>query len=200
MKSILTFINNHLTSGRLIDMMSAKLKEHINLFLKNHQNSNKDQINKANKLGENKAKMLTSLIKKLGDKSITENEFIGNILLILLAGYETTSNSLTSALYLLAKHPDYQEKLREEVKNYGLESKHLDMFWNENLRMYPAVTFFINRQASQDCVINGVQFLKDDIVQAPVWYINHNPIYWPEPYVFKPERFEPGERYSFHLN
>ena len=141
LKSTLTFIGNHVSSGRLIDLMTVKLKGHINLFLNNHQNGartddDQTQVSQANsgKYSQEKAKVLVSLIKKFADKSITEHEFIGNILLILLAGYETTANSVTNALYLLAKHQDIQTKLREEVKKNGLESIYLDMFWHENLR------------------------------------------------------------------
>lgn len=205
MKNILTYVNNNVSSGRLIDMMTVRLKEHIKQLLKNHEISSstneKDQTDvSSDKLNQNKAKVLMSLFKNLANKSISENEFIGNILLILLAGYETLANSETTAFYLLAKHPDIQERLREDIKKDGLESKYLDMFWNENLRKYPPVTIFVTRKASEDCVINGIQFLKDDIVQAPVWLVHHDPAYWPEPYVFKPERFEPEEKYDFFMN
>lgn len=98
MKSVLTFVNNNLSSGRLIDMMTVRLKEHINVFLKSHQNDvNGNAQNEQTKPDDtrdksnlNRAKVLVSLIKKLAEKEITEHEFIGNILLILLAGYEVS--------------------------------------------------------------------------------------------------------------
>jgi len=207
LKAILTYINNNLSSGRLIDMMTVKLKEHINVFLKQFQNNSKstndedDELevkDQKGKYSQQKAKVLVSLIKKLADKSITEHEFIGNILLILLAGYETTANTVTNAIYLLAKHQDIQAKLREEVRKDGLESKYLDMFWHENLRFFPPVTLFVTRKAGEDCVINGTQFLKDDIAQAPVWLIHRNDNIWRDANKFIPERWSPEERKTFH--
>lgn len=145
LKSILTFVNNHLTSGRLIDMMTTRLKKHIQVFLKGHEKNGTDDntLNEETKRLD-KAKVLVSLMKKLAEKEITEHEFIGNILLILLAGYETTANAITYALYALANHPEIQEKLREEVKKDGIDSKYLEMVWYENLRFYPPVTFFVS--------------------------------------------------------
>ena len=127
--------------------MAARLKKHIKLFLKNYQNGtdkgdtdvNGNYLTEKMKTGSVKAgdgstaasgaKVLVSLMKKLAEKEITEHEFIGNILLILLAGYETTANAFTYTLYLLAKHPEIQEKLREEIQKDGIESKYLDWVW-----------------------------------------------------------------------
>lgn len=172
LRNVLTFVNNNLSSGRLVDMMQVKLKEHISVFVKSFEDKRTKtaedesyaEIN--NKFSHDKAKVLVSLIRRLADKSITEHEFIGNLLLVLLAGYETTANSATTALYLLAKHPDIQTKLREEVKKDGMESKYLDMVWHENLRYYPPVSLFVTRKANEDIIVNGIQFLKDDIAQV----------------------------------
>lgn len=203
LRNVLTFVNNNLTSGRLVDMMQVRLKAHISQFVKVFQDKPSSDENKSyeeinSKFSHDKAKVLVSLIRRLADKSITEHEFIGNLLLVLLAGYETTANSVTTALYLLAKHPEIQAKLREEVLKDGLDSKYLDMFWHENLRYYPPVSLFVTRKANTDCLVNGIQFLKDDIAQAPVSLVHRNEQYWPEPEVFRPERFDPEERKNHH--
>ena len=52
----------------------------------------------------------------LGDGS-TE-EIAGVAFDFLLAGYETTSNTLSYTTYLLAMHPDVQEKLQNEIDRY----------------------------------------------------------------------------------
>ena len=42
-------------------------------------------------------------------------EVLANAQLFVLAGYETTANTLTFAIYLLAKHPEWQDRLYAEV-------------------------------------------------------------------------------------
>ena len=54
--------------------------------------------------------------KKTG--SLTNEEVVGNARLVLLAGYETTANTLAYTSYLLAINPDIQEKLQSEIDSY----------------------------------------------------------------------------------
>lgn len=49
---------------------------------------------------------------------LTNEEVVGHARLMLLAGYETTANTLTYTSYLLALHPDIQEKLQSEIDSY----------------------------------------------------------------------------------
>jgi len=51
-------------------------------------------------------------------KKLTDNEIIAHSITFLLAGYDTTLNLLTFTTYLLALHPDVQQKLQEEVDAY----------------------------------------------------------------------------------
>jgi cytochrome P450 len=54
----------------------------------------------------------------------------GNALLVLLGGYDTTSMGLTYAFYLLAKHQEIQDRLREEINSVGHKSQYLEMVCN----------------------------------------------------------------------
>ena len=53
--------------------------------------------------------------KKPSKKTLSDLEIIANAWVFLLAGFETTANALTFTTFLLAKHPDIQEKLLEEI-------------------------------------------------------------------------------------
>ena len=55
-------------------------------------------------------------------KKITDEEIVTNSILFLLAGYETTANTLAYTSYLLALHPEIQEKLQTEIDGY-IETK-----------------------------------------------------------------------------
>ena len=75
-----------------------------------------------------------------------------NLVLFMLAGYETTSTTLSYCTYVLAKYPEEQQKLFEEIASvYNNEEsneaspnadnvnklEYLDMFIKEVLRFYP---------------------------------------------------------------
>ena len=54
--------------------------------------------------------------KKTGSKlTLADNEIFGNIFAYSLAGYETTANTVATALVLLAANPQYQQWLAEEI-------------------------------------------------------------------------------------
>ena len=51
-------------------------------------------------------------------KGLTDHEIVAHSITFLLAGYETTSNALSYTSYLLALHPEVQEKLSREIEEY----------------------------------------------------------------------------------
>lgn len=74
-------------------------------------------------------------------KMITEDEIVGQAFVFLLAGYETSSNTLAFTCYLLALHPECQRKVLEEVDDFF--TKHVsvaDLFF---LQLVTAIYLFI---------------------------------------------------------
>ena len=53
-----------------------------------------------------------------GKNKLTNGQIIAFSITFLLAGYETTANTLTCTAYLLALHPEVQQKLQEEIDDY----------------------------------------------------------------------------------
>lgn len=51
-------------------------------------------------------------------RSISEDEIVGQAFVFLVAGYETTSNTLGFTCYLLTKHPECQRKVQEELDRF----------------------------------------------------------------------------------
>ena len=81
---------------------------------------------------------------------LSHNEIVGNGIIFLIAGYETTSTALNFLTYALAVHPDVQEKVWEEIQEQMETTDrnqselynnlpYLDMVISESLRMYPPV-------------------------------------------------------------
>ncbi|KAJ8589112.1 cytochrome P450 [Rhizopogon salebrosus TDB-379] len=92
--------------------------------------------------------LVDHLVKLTSDFKIIKDETLN----ILLAGRDTTASTLTSAIYLLAMHPEFLTRLREEiVSQVGptrrptyddiKEMKYLRAVLNETLRLFPAVPF-----------------------------------------------------------
>ncbi|KAJ7637635.1 cytochrome P450 [Mycena polygramma] len=97
---------------------------------------------------------------------LSEDEIIGQLNTLVFAATDTTSSALSRTLYILAQHPDAQQKLREEIRKnrQGLEEgadfsydqlvslEYLDAICRETLRLYPPVSF-ITRTCRQDVAL-----------------------------------------------
>ncbi|KAM9582281.1 thromboxane-A synthase isoform 2-T2 [Guaruba guarouba] len=132
-------------------------------------------------------------------KTLTEDEIAGQAFLFLIAGYETTTSTLSFATYLLATNPECQEKVLQEVDVFSAkhmlpdysnvqELPYLDMVIAETLRMYPPA-FRFTREAAKDCVVLGQHIPAGAVIETAVGHLHHNPEFWPEPEKFIPERF-----------
>ena len=138
---------------------------------------------------------------------LTRKEVISNILAFMAAGYETTSTSLAYCTYVIATHPEIQEKLQAEIDQLSFgdgneeiypdydivtQMPYMDMFVSEVLRMYPIANGALQRRAFEDAVVQGIKIPAGTLVYADLYSIHFNPELWgPEdPYVFCPERHE----------
>ncbi|KAK7882256.1 hypothetical protein WMY93_028430 [Mugilogobius chulae] len=141
-------------------------------------------------------------------KTMSEDEVIGQAFVFLLAGYETSSNTLAFTCYLLALHPECQRRLQEEVDDFYTrhesadytnvqELKYLDMVISEALRMYPP-GFRFARDIEHDSVVNGQRLPKGAWLEIPAGFLHHDPEHWPEPHKFIPERFTPEAKANRH--
>lgn len=64
---------------------------------------------------------------RLPSRPLTVDEVVGQAVLFLIAGYEIVTNTLSFATYLLATHPDCQEKLLREVDRFT--ETHVSTSW-----------------------------------------------------------------------
>ena len=81
-----------------------------------------------------------------GQQKLKDKEIISYSITFLSAGYETTANTLTYTSYLLALHPEIQQKLQEEIDNY---------FENN-----PVSKIFVKMQLHSYNVYNCVMFIR----------------------------------------
>ncbi|CAN7990005.1 unnamed protein product, partial [Ixodes pacificus] len=137
-------------------------------------------------------------------KLMEDHHLFGNCFIFLAAGFETTATLLDFVIHLLAKYPEEQDRILNEVnkvfpeKDQDLtydgvqELKRLDMVIRESLRLYPPVVLFVSRHCREDTTIMGQFIPAEANIIVPTWHIHHDPELWPEPFKFDPERFAEG--------
>jgi len=67
---------------------------------------------------------------------ISRTELLGNSILMLLAGYDTTSNAMQFLVYNLAVYPECQETLREQIKDAVQKHVRVSLFIQYMFSMY----------------------------------------------------------------
>jgi cytochrome P450 len=127
-----------------------------------------------------------------------ENQLVDEILILFAAGHETTSNALTFMCELLARNPQAQIKILNEVQLIKKESDDI-MHWikkanytrlviEESMRLYPPA-YFIDRVNKEEDVFNGMNIPKGSTLLFSVYEIHRHPDFWVNPEDFLPERF-----------
>ncbi|XP_054642347.1 sterol 26-hydroxylase, mitochondrial-like [Dunckerocampus dactyliophorus] len=135
----------------------------------------------------------------LSNTEMSTKDVYGSIAELLLAGVDTTSNTLTWTIHLLSKYPEVQEKLYEEVslgKADGTPSAeevtrmpYLRAVIKEALRMYPIIPLNARVITEKSVVLGGYQFPKNTAFTFCHYAISHDDETFPEPFTFKPERW-----------
>lgn len=121
---------------------------------------------------------------------------------------------MTYLIHIFAQKPEVQAKLYEELKakvagRDDVESKeyydmimslpYLDAVIKETLRMYPPLPRMQRRlSGASEYNLAGITLYRDQMVEIPTVALHYNPDYWPEPEVFRPERFLPKNRDQIH--
>ncbi|XP_022716127.1 cytochrome P450 81D11-like [Durio zibethinus] len=148
-----------------------------------------------------------SLVEKLlslqeEDPKFCSNEVIKSmVLMMFIAGTETTAVTMEWAMALLLNHSEALQKVRAEIVSHvGHEHllndsdlaklPYLRCVVNETLRLYPPAPVLLPHCSFEDCMVGGYEIPKGTTLSVNVWAIHRDPSIWEEPTKFKPERFE----------
>ncbi|MEI2577451.1 cytochrome P450 [Scytonema sp. PRP1] len=160
--------------------------------------------------GLNHGDLLERLLQARDEQSKTgmnDQQLRNESVVLFLAGYETTSTTLTWIWYLLDKHPEVERKLRAEIdavigKRHPTSAdvvklQYTKMVIQEAMRFYPP-GWFLTRVVQADDVIDGYA-LKAGTTVLLCQYLTHRlPEFWERPEVFDPERFAPEHSRQRH--
>lgn len=141
--------------------------------------------------------------EKLGRLSF--NEVVAQAFVFFLGGFETSSTTMSYCLYELSLNENIQERARKCVidavtKHGGLnydaamDMDYIEQCINESLRKYPPGANLI-RSVTKDYHVpdSELVFRKGMNVMIPVYAIQHDPEYYPDPERFDPDRFSAEE-------
>ncbi|KAI1481981.1 cytochrome P450 [Daldinia eschscholtzii] len=160
---------------------------------------------KKEKLARNELKERDILSVALESGAFTEENLVDQLMTFLAAGHETTATAMTWGIYMLAKNPEMQNRLRAEVREKlppidsdrevtSLDIDHmpyLNAVCNEILRYYSPVPFTL-REAVRDTMIAGQPIPKGTTIAISPWATNFDKSMWgPDAHEFKPERWIP---------
>lgn len=132
----------------------------------------------------------------------TDEDVVNHMIFALMAAHDTTTITLTTMSYYLAKFPEWQERLREESLALGKAQPAyadldaltgVDMVMKESLRLLPPVPA-LPRKVVKDTSILGYHVPAGTMVVVPMLSNHHMPQWWPDPERFDPERFAPERR------
>ena len=131
-------------------------------------------------------------------QSIDRKQLRDELLTMFLAGSETTASTLTWLWYLLAIHPEVEQRLLSEVDDVlsGRTPTEADLprleytkcVIEEVMRLYPPA-WAIARDAVEDDEISGYCIPKDSMVFSSAYLVHRHPEFWVEPSKFNPDRF-----------
>ncbi|XP_046735163.1 cytochrome P450 4C1-like [Diprion similis] len=159
-------------------------------------------------------KACLDLLMELTDDKMkfSDSELREEVDTMIAAGNDTTSNTISFVMLMLASHPDVQEKAYLELcEIYGsCDSKerivthedlprmrYLELVIKETMRVLPIIAL-ITRSISEDLDIGEYTLPKGSLAVIDILGIHRNKEFWPDPLKFNPDRFLPGEVVKRH--
>jgi cytochrome P450 len=125
-------------------------------------------------------------------EAMKEEQVIDEILILLIAGHETTANALSWTLYLLANHSDEMGKLKRATQGLSLQecvvNDTLVSVIKESMRLYPPA-WISDRVSLQEDVYRNYSYPKDTIIVLFYYGMHRDGHYWDNPTAFIPSRF-----------
>lgn len=164
-------------------------------------------IESRRKTGEDRGDLLSMLLlaidedKEHGGGQMTDAQARDETVTLLIVGHETSANALAWTFYELARHPDVEAKLNDELHTVLggrapsaqniRQLKYLDMVIKESLRLHPPA-WVITREAATEIRLGDYTIPRGSTIEICQHVIHRDPRLFPDPLRFMPERFDEG--------
>jgi cytochrome P450 len=142
-------------------------------------------------------KIMTTADPMTGARFDTE-EMVDQVAIFFLAGHETSASALAWALYLLATHPDWQDRLAVEAETVLRQNQDFSALgqlkiaravFREAMRLYPPVPMMVRETRCPETLRERQVAPGAQIVLSP-WHLHRHERIWDNPDAFDPARFE----------
>lgn len=165
-------------------------------------------LDKRRNSGEEKNDLLDMLIHaKYEDTQLpmSDEQLVDEMLILFIAGHETTANALTFIFFEISQHSEAEKKLKQEIAQEGenvfspesLMKKSFTMnIIKEAMRLHPPA-WAIDRQALEDDSFKEYSWKKGTLIILYIAGLHRNPKYWKQPDSFIPERFDDENAKNF---
>ncbi|KAJ8732435.1 hypothetical protein PYW07_015034 [Mythimna separata] len=176
----------------------------VDKVIKSKRKTMKENDTAINKNSEKDMKTFLELLIEAtgGDRGYSDLELQEETLVIVVAGTDTSAVGVSFTVSMLARHPDVQEKVYEELREVFGDSdrpvtfedlphlKYLDAVVRETLRLYPPVPVVVRKIEKDVTLPSGITLVEGCGVLVSIWGTQRNPRYWgDDAELFRPERF-----------
>nr|XP_014341941.1 PREDICTED: cytochrome P450 4F22-like [Latimeria chalumnae] len=140
---------------------------------------------------------------------LSDEHLMAEVDTFMFEGHDTTASGISWVLYNLARHPQYQDKCREEITQLMQEKETKEFEWDdlsqlpfttmcikESLRLHSPVTSIARRCIEDVKLPDGRIIPKGVICIVSIFGTHHNPAVWEDPEVYNPFRFDPENSQS----
>ena len=168
----------------------------------------KSKVEQNNEIDKNQSNTISDL------NPMTDQQIRDNVMTMLTAGHETTSNAVTWTYYLISQHPEVEQKMFEEIDSVLLKNrdgkkkiyrnptinlpkfKYIEKIFRESMHIYPPV-WSIGRLVEEDYLIDKYTIPKGSSILMSQYIIHHHSRYYDNPSEFNPDRLT--DEFKRHL-
>ena len=186
--------------SKALDNSLEEIKNLIYTFI----DEAKARLDTSAELKASPSNFLEALIVESEKEQFSKEELYGNVFTMLLAGEDTTSNSISWALFYLAQHPEIVKRIREEaIEIYADKELPTDYTTFAKLKLANAVaqeairikptTPQLYMQANEDVIVEDLEIPKDTIVVLQSKIAQNSDDYFTDALTFNPDRWMRGK-------